>query len=86
MPLSVEPLAAPPRLTAVPVLAALERVIPQALIQAVVDRHLFRTYAQARTAIFDYIEGFYNTHRRHSALGYLCPAAFERQLSKGIAA
>ena len=39
MPLSVEPLAAPPRLTAVPVLAALERVIPQALIQAVVDRH-----------------------------------------------
>ena len=51
-----------------------------------IDRHLFRTYAQARTAIFDYIEGFYNTHRRHSALGYLCPAAFERQLSKGIAA
>jgi len=50
-----------------------------------IDRHLFRTYAQARTAIFDYIEGFYNTHRRHSALGYLCPAAFERQLSKGIA-
>jgi putative transposase len=50
------------------------------------DRHAFRTHAQARTAIFDYIEGFYNTHRRHSALGYLSPAEFERQFTKGIAA
>jgi putative transposase len=31
----------------------------------------------ARTAIFEYIEGFYNTRRRHSALGYLSPAEFE---------
>ncbi|MGH9379321.1 MAG: IS3 family transposase, partial [Thermoanaerobaculia bacterium] len=30
-----------------------------------------------RIAVFDYIEGFYNPHRRHSALGYLSPAAFE---------
>jgi putative transposase len=30
-----------------------------------------------RTAIFEYIEGFYNTRRRHSALGYLSPAEFE---------
>jgi putative transposase len=30
-----------------------------------------------RTAIFEYIEGFYNTKRRHSALGYLSPAEFE---------
>lgn len=43
------------------------------------DRSTFRTHTQARTAIFDYIEGFYNPHRRHSALGYLSPAAFERQ-------
>jgi putative transposase len=43
------------------------------------DRQTFRTHTQARTAIFDYVEGFYNTHRRHSALGYLSPAAFERQ-------
>jgi putative transposase len=50
------------------------------------DRQVFRTHTQARTAIFDYIEGFYNTHRRHSALGYLSPAEFERQFTKEIAA
>jgi len=42
------------------------------------ERHTFRTHGAARTAIFDYIEGFYNPQRRHSALGYLSPAAFER--------
>ena len=31
----------------------------------------------ARTAIFEYIERFYNIRRRHSALGYLSPAEFE---------
>jgi putative transposase len=31
-------------------------------------QHRFRTHAEARTAIFDYIQGFYSTHRRHSAL------------------
>jgi putative transposase len=35
------------------------------------------TRQAARTAIFEYIEGFYNTRRRHSALGYLSPAEFE---------
>lgn len=41
-------------------------------------RQTFRTQTQARTALFDYSEGFYNTHRRHAALGYHAPAAFER--------
>lgn len=50
------------------------------------DRSVFRTRTQARTAVFDYIEGFYNTHRRHSALGYLSPAAFERQVREETAA
>jgi putative transposase len=50
------------------------------------DRHVFRTHTQARTAIFDYLEGFYNTHRRHSALGYLSPAVFERQFTTERAA
>jgi putative transposase len=39
----------------------------------------FSTHAQARSALFDFIEIFYNRQRRHSALGYLCPAAFERR-------
>src|SRR5438445_4112099 len=37
------------------------------------------TRKAARLALFDYIEAFYNSHRRHSALGYLSPAAFERR-------
>jgi putative transposase len=50
------------------------------------DRHPFRTHSQARTAIFDYLEGFYHTHRRHSALGYRSPAEFERQCTPEQAA
>ncbi len=44
-------------------------------------RSTFHTQVEARTALFAFIEGFYNTHRRHSALGYLTPAAFERRLT-----
>jgi transposase InsO family protein len=39
----------------------------------------FRTRAEAREAIFDYIEVFYNRQRLHSTLGYLSPAEFERR-------
>jgi len=38
---------------------------------------VWRTRDEGRTAIFEYIEGWYNTRRRHSALGYLSPKAFE---------
>ena len=37
----------------------------------------FATYAQARSAIFEYIEGWYNRQRLHSSLGYLSPLEFE---------
>jgi transposase InsO family protein len=37
----------------------------------------FRTRHEARRAVFDWIECFYNTNRRHSALGYISPSAFE---------
>jgi len=43
------------------------------------DRRRFRTQAEARLAIFDFIEGWYNPRRRHSALDYLSPLAYERQ-------
>jgi putative transposase len=43
------------------------------------DRTTFHTRADARLAVFDYIEAFYNPHRRHSALDYQSPAEFERR-------
>ena len=43
-----------------------------------IDRRVFRSQAEARLAIFEYIEGWYNPHRRHSGLGYLSPLNFER--------
>jgi len=42
-------------------------------------RHTFATRREAQLALFEFIEGFYNSHRRHSALGYLSPAEFERR-------
>jgi putative transposase len=42
----------------------------------------FATYAAARTAIFDYIETFYNRIRLHSSLAYLSPINFESQLNQ----
>jgi putative transposase len=50
------------------------------------DRHRFRTHAEARMAVFDYLEGFYNPRRRHSALGYLSPTDYERSHQAGYAA
>ena len=44
-----------------------------------IDRRSWPTRQQARTAIYDYIEGWYNPRRRHSALGYLSPAQYEAQ-------
>jgi len=46
-----------------------------------VHRRHFTTRAEARTAIFDYIEAFYNRTRRHSSLGYHSPLDYESTLS-----
>ncbi|MFF0151919.1 IS3 family transposase [Micromonospora sp. NPDC005203] len=40
-------------------------------------RQPWPTHTAARQAIFEYIEGWYNTRRRHSSLGFLSPAAYE---------
>ena len=42
-------------------------------------RTTYRTRAQAKADVFDYIERFYNPRRRHSTLGYLSPMEFEMQ-------
>jgi putative transposase len=42
-------------------------------------RQAWTTRQQARTAVFEYIEAFYNRQRRHSTLGYLTPAEFEHR-------
>jgi len=42
-----------------------------------IDRSTWRTHAEARAAVFEWIGTFYNRRRRHSALGYLSPEAFE---------
>jgi putative transposase len=43
------------------------------------DRVTLRNPREARTALFDFIEGFYNSHRRHSALDYQSPLVFEQR-------
>jgi putative transposase len=42
------------------------------------NRQSFKTQVEARMAVFDFIEGWYNPRRRHSALGYLSPLEYER--------
>ncbi len=44
-------------------------------------RMSWETLRQAEKAIFQYINGFYNPRRRHSALGGKSPLAFERPLA-----
>ena len=49
-----------------------------------IKRHSFQTHAEARMAIFRFIEGWYNTKRRHSGLGYLSPNEFERRAAETV--
>ena len=44
-----------------------------------IGKKVYRTRAQAKADVFDYIECFYNPTRRHSTLGYLSPIDFERE-------
>jgi len=47
-----------------------------------IDRHSFHSQSEARLAIFQFIEGWYNPHRRHSALGQRSPVNYERLMSE----
>ena len=49
------------------------------LEKELLDRRRFKTQAEARLAVFEWIEGWYNPHRRHSSLGRISPVNFERR-------
>ena len=51
-------------------------------VECVNDAH-FQTRQEARQAIVEYI-GYYNTERRHSSLGNIAPAEFERRWQAGV--
>ena len=46
----------------------------------------FDSYGRAKEELFDYIEVFYNTRRRHSSIGYVAPGTFERARRESAAA
>jgi putative transposase len=48
------------------------------LEREVLNRRRFKSQAEAKMAIFDWLEGWYNPHRRHSSLGYRSPVNYER--------
>jgi putative transposase len=50
-----------------------------------VHRRRFPDREVARSAIFEYLEGFYNRHRLHSALGYKSPVNYEEATMEGVA-
>jgi putative transposase len=52
------------------------------LERELLSRGTFENKNEARAAIFEFIESWYNVHRRHSALGYLSPANFEKRMEK----
>lgn len=45
------------------------------------DNKVYRTRAEAKADVFDYIERFYNSKRRHSTIGYISPIQFEQQMT-----
>ncbi len=46
------------------------------------DRTSFPDHSEARAAIFDFIEGWYNPHRRHSGISYHSPVSYERAMQE----
>ncbi len=49
-----------------------------------IDRYTIRSQAQARIALFRFIEGWYNPHRSHSAIDYMSPISYEERWKEGL--
>lgn len=61
--------------------AVMESFFSRLKVELIYAEH-YRTIEEARAGIFEYIELFYNRSRRHSAIGYLSPHAFEQQFQQ----
>ena len=64
--------------------AVVESFFASLKTEEVDDAH-YETRQQAKTSLFSYIEGFYNSKRRHSSLNYLSPDEFERLYFANVA-
>ncbi len=54
------------------------------LKKELVRKTIFRTREEARDKIFEYIEMFYNSKRRHSYLGFISPNEFEKRYNQNV--
>lgn len=54
------------------------------LERELLSRRRFRSQAEAKMAVFEWIEGWYNPHRRHSGLGYRSPVNYERAHQRSL--
>jgi putative transposase len=53
------------------------------LKRGLIHRHSCPNRQTARTVIFEHVEGFYNTRKRHTALGHLSPSEYEEARMRG---
>ncbi len=58
--------------------AACESFFGTLKLELLASGRVFATRSEARTAVFDWIECWYNPRRRHSTLGYLAPLEYEQ--------